>query len=269
MTSRAALASAPYVWTAPPLGKAMSAPPGFYTDPAVFRAEIEHIHLRTWFFAGRTEELANPGDYKTLETVGGPVLLVRDQDGALKAFANICRHRSSILLEGCGSVSIIICPYHGWTYGLDGTLVAAPGMRQVPAFEKPPHGLRGIRLEVWEGAIFLNYDINAPNLAAHLGNLPDLLGSHGFNAMAKTWEIEIEAACNWKLLVENAMETFHTGLVHAATVGAQQSVSFQTTGEWLAIQVLASQSIAVLGGEPPFPQSSAYPSRHARARSSR
>lgn len=253
MTTRTALSSAPYVWTAPPLGEAMSAPPGFYTDSAVFRAEVEHIHLKSWFFVGRTEELPDQGDYKALETIGGPVLLVRD-GGMLKAFANVCRHRSSILLEGRGCTNnSIICPYHGWTYGLDGTLLAAPGMRKVPKFEKLPYGLRGIRLEVWDGAIFLNYDTGAPSLAAHLGNLPDLLGSHGFGEMAKTWEIQIEAACNWKLLVENAMETFHTGVVHAATVGAQRSVSFRTTGEWLGIQVLASQSIAVLDREPPFP----------------
>lgn len=253
MTERAVVLPVPYVWSAPPLGEAMSAPPAMYTDDAVFRTEVEYIHLKTWFFAGRTEELPNPGDYNTLETVGGPVVVVRDHDGALKAFANVCRHRGSILLAGRGCVSNITCPYHGWTYALDGTLVAAPGMREVPKFEKLPYGLRGLRLEVWEGAIFLNYDDNSPGLATYLGNLPDLLGSHRFSEMVKTWEIKIEAACNWKLLVENAMETFHTGVVHAATVGAQQSLSFQTIGEWLCIQVLASRSIAVLDGVPPFP----------------
>lgn len=132
MTTQAALIPAPYVWTAPPLGDAESAPPGFYVDPVVFKAEIEHIHLKTWFFVGRVEELRNPGDYKALDTVGGPVLLIRDRDGALKAFANVCRHRASMLLDGCGNVTSIACPYHGWTYGLDGDLVGAPGMREVP-----------------------------------------------------------------------------------------------------------------------------------------
>lgn len=253
MTAEPALAPAPYVWSAPPLGDARSAPAGFYVDPAVFKAEVEHIHLKTWFFAGRVEDVKNPGDYKTLDSVGGPVLLLRDRDGALRAFANVCRHRASMLLEGSGNVASIACPYHGWTYGLDGALLGAPGMREVPRFGKPPHGLAGIRLELWEGAIFLNYDDSAPSLASHLGNLPDLLGSHRFGAMTKTWQIEIEAACNWKLLLENAMETYHTGIVHAATVGAQRSVSFPTVGDWLAIQVLAARSIAVLGDTPPFP----------------
>lgn len=253
MSAHATLVPQPYVWSEPPLGDARSAPPRFYTDPEIFRAEVEHIHLRTWFFAGRVEEVAKPGDYKAIESVGGPVLLVRGEDGILRAFANVCRHRASILLEGCGNAKNIICPYHAWNYRLDGALAGAPGMREVPKFEKPPNGLVPIRMETWEGAIFLNYDDGAPDLAAHLGNLPDLLGSHRFGDMVKTWGIEIEVACNWKLLLENAMETYHTGIVHAATVGAQRSVSFPTAGEWLSIQVQSTRSIAVLGEEPPFP----------------
>lgn len=244
---------APYIWSEPPLGDALSAPPRFYTDPAVFAAEMAHIHLRNWFFAGRVEEVANPGDYKAIDTVGGPALLVRDEAGVLRAFANVCRHRASILLQGHGTARAIICPYHAWTYLLDGTLSGAPGMREVPKFEKPPHGLRPIRMEVWEGSIFLTYDDAAPSLAEHLGNMPQQLASHRLGDMRVTWQIELETRCNWKLLLENAMETYHTGIVHAATVGAQTSVSYPTTGEWLAIQVLASRSIAVLDGEPPFP----------------
>lgn len=243
----------PYVWTAPPLGDARSAPPRFYTDPAVFRAEIEHIHLRNWFFAGRVEELPHPGDYKAIDSVGGPLVLVRGDDGVLRAFANVCRHRSATLLQGCGHVSTITCPYHAWHYRLDGALAGAPGMRGVPKFERPPYGLIPIRLESWEGSIFLNYDDGAPGLLHHLGNMPELIGSHRLGEMVKTWHIEIETRCNWKLLLENAMETYHTGVVHAATVGSQRSVSFPTRGEWHVIQVQADRSIAVMGQEPPFP----------------
>jgi choline monooxygenase len=253
MNTHAPLRPEPYVWSEPPLGDAKSAPTRFYTDPVVFKAEIEHIHLKTWFFAGRVEDVANPGDYKAIDTVGGPILLVRDEEGVLRAFANVCRHRASILLQGVGNTNRISCPYHAWNYLLDGTLAGAPGMREVPKFEKPPHGLIGIRLEIWEGAIFLNYDDAAPNLTTYLGNYSDLIGSHRFGEMVRTYFFEVEARCNWKLLLENAMETYHTGIVHAATVGAQRSVSFPTSGEWLSIQVQSSRSIAVLGQEPPFP----------------
>jgi len=253
MNQHAPLGPEPFIWSEPPLGEAKSAPPSFYTDPVVFKAEVEHIHSKTWFFAGRLDEVQNPGDYKALDSVGGPVLLVRGLDGVLRAFANVCRHRSSVLLEGHGNVTHIICPYHAWNYSLDGTLAGAPGMRDVPKFEKPPHGLIPIRLQTWEGAIFLSYSAETPDLMVHLGNLPELLGSHRFGEMVRTWDMEIEARCNWKLLLENAMETYHTGIVHAATVGAQRSVSFPTSGEWLGIQVLSSRSIAVLGENPPFP----------------
>jgi phenylpropionate dioxygenase-like ring-hydroxylating dioxygenase large terminal subunit len=253
MKTATTLVPKPYVWSEPPLGDAKSAPPPFYTDPRVFKAEVEHIHLKNWFFAGRVEEVANPGDYKALATVGGPALLVRDHNGVLRAFANVCRHRASILLQGCGRTNTIVCPYHAWNYRLDGALAGAPGMREVPKFEKPPHGLIPIRMEIWEGSIFLNYDDQAPDLLTHLGNLPELIGSHRLGDMVKTWHIDIETKCNWKLLLENAMETYHTGAVHAATVGAQRSVSFPTQGEWHVIQVQSNRSIAVLEQEPPFP----------------
>lgn len=245
----------PYIWSEPPLGEAKSLPPAFYTDPAIFKAEMEHIHLKNWFFAGRVDEVAKRGDFRTFDTVGGPALLMRGDDGVLRAFANVCRHRSSTLLEGCGNARRIICPYHAWSYRLDGTLAGAPNMSEVPNFDPshPSHTLAEIRMEIWEGAIFLNYDNEAPSLAKHLGNLPDLLGSHRFGEMVCTWRTEIETRCNWKMLLENAMETYHTGIVHAATIGAQRSVSFPTVGEWQSFQVLSTQSIAVLNDKPPFP----------------
>ena len=247
------LPSAPFIWSDPPLGQAEAAPAAFYTDEAVFRAEIEHIHLKNWFFVGRVEDVAAPGDFKAVETVGGPVLLARSADGVLRAFANVCRHRASLLLEGCGNAKTITCPYHAWSYRLDGSLLAAPGMREVPGFDKDAHALVEIRLELWEGAIFLNYDDRAVDLKTHLGDFTTLLASHRFGEMVKTWEIEIETQCNWKALLENAMESYHTGIVHAETVGAQTSLSLGASGDWEAIQVLSERSIAVLDEEPPFP----------------
>ncbi len=236
-----------------PLLEASALPAECYTDAEFFRAEIAHIHRRNWFFAGRADELASPGDYRAIETVGGPVIVLRDRAGDLRAFANCCRHRGSLLLEGSGNVRAIACPYHGWGYRLDGTLMAAPDMETTIGFDKAEHGLAPIRLATWQGFIFLNFDDGAPDLPAHLGNLPELLGSYRFDEMICTWRQEIECRCNWKLLVENALESYHTGLVHAATVGAQLSVTPATSGEWLTLQVLSETSIAVLSDAPPFP----------------
>ena len=249
-----ALQPAPYVWSGPPLAEARSLPADYYRSDEIFRAEIAHIHRKTWFIAGRTDELPNPGDYRAIDTVGGPVILVRDEAGVLRAHANFCRHRGSLLLMGSGNVRSIRCPYHSWLYRLNGALAGASAMGDTPGFDKASHGLVPVRMETWEGFVFLNFDRDAPSLREDLGNLPDLLGSHRMAEMVCTWRFEIEARCNWKLLVENATETYHTGTVHAATVGAQSSVSFPAQGEWMGLQVLSTGSIAVLDGKPALPQ---------------
>ena len=125
-------------------------------------------------------------------------------------------------------------------------------MEETADFRADDWGLEPIRLETWAGFVFLNYSAEAPGLLADLGDLVDLLASHKLDDMVCTWRKEIVFNCNWKLLVENAMETYHTGTVHAATVGAQKSVSFSGTGEWMGMQVLSDKSIAVLNGDPPF-----------------
>ena len=242
-------APAPSLWSGTPLGAATGLPARFYTSPEIHALEREHILLRHWFFVARAEELSQPGDWRALETVGGPVLLTRDEAGRLHAFANACRHRGSILLQGCGNRRSLTCPYHAWTYRLDGRLRAAPGMAAVPGFALAEYGLLPVRMEVWEGCIFLNFDDAAPDLATHLGDYPELLGSHRFGEMVCTWRDEIDVACNWKLLLENAMESYHTGFVHAATVGAQTSVTFAAGGQYHAMQVQSATSIATLDPE--------------------
>lgn len=250
---------AAFLWSGSALGTATGLPARCYISPEIFALEREHILLRNWFFVARTEELPHPGDYRAIETVGGPVLLTRDETGELHAFANTCRHRGCILLEGRGNKRSVVCPYHAWTYRLDGRLRAAPGMQAVPGFVLDEYGLLPVRKAVWEGCLFLNFDDAAPDLASHLGDFPALLASHRFGDMICTWRDEIDVACNWKLLLENAMESYHTAFVHAATVGAQTTVTFPTHGEWHAIQVQSRTSIATLdqsggqSGGPPFP----------------
>jgi choline monooxygenase len=236
-----------------PLLEASALPASCYTSEAFFTAEIAAIHRRNWFFVGLASELAAPGDYRTIETVGGPALLLRDGAGTLRAFANVCRHRGSLLLEGSGRVRSIACPYHAWTYRLDGALIAAPDMERTVGFAAADHDLLPIRLETWQDLVFLTFDAAAPSLLDHLGDLPEQLGCYRFDEMVCTWRHEIECRCNWKLLVENALESYHTGLVHARTVGAQTSVTPATRGEWVTLQVLSQTSIAVLTDAPPFP----------------
>ena len=242
----------PFVWTGPPLTEARSLDRNCYVSPDFFRAEIDSVHARGWILVGRTEEWPAVGGYKAIDTIGGPALVLRDERGELRAFANFCRHRGAKLLEGSGVVRKILCPYHAWAYRLNGALLAAPSMEETTDFRAADWGLVPIRLETWEGFVFLNYSADAPSVRSDIGDLADLLASHNLGDMVCTWRKEIEFACNWKLLVENAMETYHTGTVHAATVGAQKSVTFAGVGEWMGMQVLSDKSIAVLNGDPPF-----------------
>ncbi len=231
-----------------------SALPGWcYTSERFFAAEMAHIHLRNWIFVGRQEEWAAPGDFRAIETVGGSVIVLRDRAGQLRAFANLCRHRGSPLLAGSGNVRVIACPYHAWSYGLDGALMGAPGMEKSRGFDRAAHGLVSVRLESWAGFVFLNFDERAPSLLDHLGDLPDRLGGHRFAEMVCTWRHDMMCRCNWKLLVENALEAYHTGIVHVRTVGAQSEAFRPTRGNWLSLQVLSRTSVAVLTETPPFP----------------
>ncbi|HOZ32453.1 MAG TPA: aromatic ring-hydroxylating dioxygenase subunit alpha [Tabrizicola sp.] len=237
-----------------PLNQARSMPAGFYTDPAIFKAEREQVFLKHWFFLTRAEEVPLPGDYRAFDSPGGPIVLIRGNDGSLRCFANYCRHRGSILLEGAGNVGgRITCPYHAWSYLNDGRLYGCPDMKDAEGFDKVENGLVALDLDEWEGFVFARFSKDGPGLRAHLGNFPDRMASHCPGDMRCTWRITLDVACNWKLILENAVETYHTGIVHKNTVGAQQSRTLPTVGNWIAIQVISGRSIATLTDEvPPF-----------------
>jgi len=227
----------------------VSMPAGFYTDPDFFADEKRSLLLGGWLFIGRDDEVANPGDYRAHETAGGPVIVIRGEDSVLRAFANFCRHRASLLLEGAGNCRRIVCPYHAWSYTTDGRLIAAPDMDRTPGFDKDAHGLIPLRLESWAGFVFVTFNRDAPALLDNLGDLPERMASHRPDELRCIWRVEIDCACNWKLLLENAMESYHTGTVHQMTVGAQTSRSIETRGGWRCIQVMSDRSIATMSDD--------------------
>ena len=237
-----------------PLSQSRAMPAGFYTSPEIFALERDHVFLKNWFFVGREDRIAEPGDFRAVDTVGGPVLLIRGEDGILRAFANYCRHRGSILLEGDGNCRRIVCPYHAWSYHTDGSLLGCPDMADAEGFDRVENGLVPVRMEQWAGFVFLNFDRDAPALMEHLGDFPQRMASHKPDAIRHCWTVTLDARCNWKLILENAMETYHTGIVHRDTVGAQKSRSLDTRGQWRCLQVLSTRSIATLpDAAPPFP----------------
>src|SRR5262245_5180718 len=215
---------------------------------------MERIFARGWHFVARADELPEPGSYLAVDTVPGPLLLLCDAGGRVGAFANSCRHRGARLLEGHGRCRTIVCPYHAWTYGPDGSLLGAPGMQDRPGFDRVDWGLTRVRSESWQGFVFVSFSDTGPGLAEHFGDLADALGSYEFAQMVCVRRLGYDVACNWKLLVENAMEEYHTGTVHHASLGQQHAVQVETRGHWDAIHIPQETSIAVLPGEtPPFP----------------
>jgi choline monooxygenase len=196
------------------ISRAWSLPAHFYTDPEVFATEKEKIFSRTWQVVGRQSQLANPGDYFTAELQGEPLLLVRGAQGELRGFYNVCRHRAGPPAEGCGSRKLFRCGYHGWTYGLDGSLISAPEFENVQEFDPKYFSLSPVRAEEWANLVFVNLDPNAEPLAKSLGELPGQAERFGFRGMKLFERRTYDMKCNWKTYVDNYLEGYHLPSVH-------------------------------------------------------
>jgi phenylpropionate dioxygenase-like ring-hydroxylating dioxygenase large terminal subunit len=239
-----------------PFLEAESLPPWCYTSPAFYEREVERIFAAVWNFVGRADEVAKPGDYLVFDLVGRSVIVLRDRAGGLRAFANTCRHRGTRLLDGSGNCRSIACPYHAWVYDLDGRLISSLGMEETAGFDPAAYGLAPVRLESWDGFLFVNFAAEGASLAAYLGDLPQRFASYRFADMVCVRRKEYDLACNWKLYVENAMEDYHTPTVHRKSIGLQKTLLEEGgTGEWDAIFMPAPETIAVLAEDLP----SAFP----------
>ncbi|MCY4500567.1 MAG: aromatic ring-hydroxylating dioxygenase subunit alpha [Alphaproteobacteria bacterium] len=200
-------------------------PAAAYTSEAFFALENERIFTSSWVLAGFKHELARPGDAMPATVAGRPVLLLRDTAGQIRAFHNVCRHRCLKLVDEPGNVGRAIrCPYHSWTYGLDGGLRAAPYFggrepRAVPAgFDRSQHGLVPVRSAVWHDWIFVNLDGGAPPFEEFVAPLRKRLHGLNLDRVQHLSTIDFgEVAANWKLLMENFIEPYHVQFVHSRT----------------------------------------------------
>ena len=243
--------SAAYAEVRKPLLEARTLPNWCYTAPEWYAREIERVFLKGWLFLGRVEQVAKPGDYMSIDTPGGPVLMMRGRDGAVRVFANTCRHRGAQLIEGEGNCRAIQCPYHSWTFALDGELIGAPGMEDTIGFDKADWGLTAPRQAIWEGCVFISFDPDGPDFLEHFGNMPEILGQYGFADLVCVDSRDFDVPCNWKLLIENALEPYHTATVHKTTLGGQGGHVVETHGNWDAMFGTndQDQSFSVLPGE--------------------
>jgi phenylpropionate dioxygenase-like ring-hydroxylating dioxygenase large terminal subunit len=180
---------------------------------------MARIFRRTWLFVGDWARLAKPGDYWSLTLAGVPVLILRGRDQMIRAFANTCRHRGCRLVPpGDGNRRAIQCGYHGWVYGLDGTLMGAPQMEQSTGFDKADYGLHQIRTAVWGPFLFLCMDEGAPPFDAALGDFCRLFQGYEIDRLAVARRAVVTVGCNWKVYAENLMESYHVPYVHAASI---------------------------------------------------
>jgi len=208
-----------------PLQQARAMPRSVYTSPEFMQLEISKIFSREWLCAGRSTSLAKPGDYLTMEVGGHPIIVLRDGDMSLRAMSNVCLHRMSTLLQGSGNTRTIVCPYHAWTYNLDGSLRGAPGMEKNEGFCKSDYRLPAVRCEDWLGWIMVSIDPDAVPVSERLSALTALVADYGMSDYVESFREKMTWNTNWKVLAENFMESYHVPVCHKGTIGPQVSLS--------------------------------------------
>lgn len=200
-----------------PLPEASTLPPAFYTSPDVFEREQDRVFRRNWVSVGRVSEIPDAGDRFRIDVAGEPLLIVRGKDGEVRALSAVCRHRWMLLGEGAESSGTISCPYHKWTYALDGSLMAAPLMEQAEGFDRAECALPSFACEIWNGFVFVNLSGDAEPLAKQLQPLADEFAPWKMDEMEIVGRIEFDQAYNWKVLADNFMEAYHHFAIHPET----------------------------------------------------
>ncbi|MGH2572784.1 MAG: aromatic ring-hydroxylating oxygenase subunit alpha [Actinomycetota bacterium] len=218
--------------------EARTLPAQAYLSPEVFAWEGARFFETSWLCAGRSGDLSEPGDQRAVRIGSDAVLLVRGKEGELRGFFNTCRHRGHELLpfgEEPVSRGYIRCPYHSWTYGLDGSFRTAPGFADRPAFEPgdPEHGLVPVRVEEWGGWVFANCSEEAPDLMEHVGNLDQALQAYEPQRLVIEAAVDYEVQADWKVISENYHECYHCENIHpelCRVTPTDSGVQFVPTG---------------------------------------
>ena len=181
----------------------------FYTRPEIFARDFDRIISRKWLFADHVSRIPNPGDYFLYEVAGESIIVLRDREGEVRAFFNVCRHRGSrVCIAPEGHVARLVCPYHAWSYGLDGRCIRARGMP--PGFDPEPYGLHPCRVRVFHGLIYLclSWD-DAPDFDVIAGHVAPYVAPHRIERARIAYRETFPTDANWKLVVENFRECAH------------------------------------------------------------
>jgi len=197
----------------------------FYTDPAILDIEKQRIFLRTWQLVGTLQQpcgevngskrtISDPESFFAADVAGEPVVVVRDGQGELRAFSNVCRHRAGPIALGSGCKNVLRCQYHGWTYTLDGRLIGTPDVEGVELFDRSTMGMVPLRCETWGQFIFVNFDLKVEPLSAYLGKIPEQARGFQFEGLEFAERCDYIIDCNWKVYVDNYLEGYHIPIAH-------------------------------------------------------
>jgi phenylpropionate dioxygenase-like ring-hydroxylating dioxygenase large terminal subunit len=202
-----------------PLAQARHMPGYVYSSSEVFQEEKQKIFMKTWLCVARAEEIEHPGDYLTFNLMGEPFVVTRDLAGQINAFANVCAHRGVEVVKGKGNSRRFTCPYHGWNYDLTGKLVGAAFMAETSGFSKQDCRLKPLKTGTWAGWIFVSFDALAEPFESFVEVFDKDFGFLRQQDCRLATKMVTELDCNWKLAVENLIDFYHLGVVHARTNG--------------------------------------------------
>lgn len=199
-----------------PLAQASTIPSEWYFDLRIAELERLTVFSKSWQLVARTEQLNAPGQFISTTIAGEPIVIVRGQDNVLRAFYNVCRHHAAaVVTQLCGHASLLRCPYHGWNYGLDGSLKGMPEFEGVENFNRAENGLVPVRVDTWECFVFVNLDDNAVPLADFLGGLVERVAPLGISELHYFDRRTYNIACNWKVFVDNYLDGgYHVPHLH-------------------------------------------------------
>ncbi|MGY9071629.1 MAG: aromatic ring-hydroxylating oxygenase subunit alpha [Acidimicrobiales bacterium] len=201
-----------------PIEDSPTLPPACYTDPEVFQWEQRAVFQQGWVGVGRADRWPEVGDYSAIDLGGVPVVVVRDDAGALRAYANSCSHRAAQIMVGEGSCARMRCPFHFWTYGLDGRLIGAPSMAKTPDFERTDHGLHEFHAQVRHGFAFVSLEAEPPSIDEWMGDFGELHTPWSLAELKLAHRREFVVDCNWKPFVEVFNEYYHLPYVHPVSL---------------------------------------------------
>jgi choline monooxygenase len=202
--------------------QAISFPAFMYRSEEVYQLERERFFSKTWLYVGHISQLGEANSYFTTSVAEIPLIIVRDRNGVLRGFHNICTHRAAPVAIGSGECNRFVCPYHAWTFDLEGNLRGIPNFEGYTDFNPADHNLKAVQVETWGPFIFVNVAPDCEPLAAQLGELPELFADYQFSQWKRVHNIDYYTDTNWKLYVENNAENYHEPIVHKSSYSTNE-----------------------------------------------